>query len=298
MRIRKLDLNLIQQLHAKEVIARRRVLSHVLEGSWAALLKGRGMEFAGFRQYTYGDDASRIDWGASLKSKETLIREFEEYKSVNVLFLIDVGDTMCVTSTRKLKCEHAAELVFLLAAAILDNGDGVGYAMFTDRIVSRANPLLDREILTKMAAGLSDPRNYGGRKDLAGVTGLVDATLKSRALIILVSDYLSLGEGWERGVRALAQRHDLIGIRILDPRDQDLPTVGSQFLLEDPATGETLLIDVPRVRVAYAAETKREEGYLKGVFHASKAGLVTVRTDGDMVQPILAYFRRRTAIIR
>lgn len=298
MRIRKLDLNLLPQLHAKEVIARRRVLSHTLEGSWATLLKGRGMEFAGFRQYTYGDDASRIDWGASLRSKDTLIREFEEYKSVNVLFLIDVGDTMCTTSTAKLKCEHAAELAFILAAAILDNGDSIGYAMFSDRVVSRQAPGLGREILTKMAAALSTPRNYGGKKALLEVTTSVDALLKNRALIILMSDFLAMGPGWERGVRALSLKHDLIGIRILDPRDMELPASGSQFLLSDPDSGETMLVDLPRVRAAYATETKREEELLQGVFHASKAGLVTVRTDQDMIQPILAYFRRRTAFIR
>lgn len=297
-RIRKLDLNLLAQMHSQEVVARRRVLSRTLEGSWATMLKGRGMEFAGFRQYTYGDDASRIDWGASLRSKDTLIREFEEYKSVNVLFLIDVGDTMCTTSTKKLKCEHAAELAFLLAAAILDNGDNVGYAMMNTHIITKQNPGIGREILTKMSAGLSNPHNYGGKKDLLAVTALLDAMLKTPTLIILVSDFLSMGENWERGVRAMGQKHDLIGIRILDPRDRALPSGNSQFLVEDPETGETMLIDVPLVRAAYEAQTQTDEAYLLGVFRASKAGLVNVPTDGDMLQPLLAYFHRRTAIIR
>src|SRR5512141_1488904 len=107
MPVKKLDLNLIPMLKQREVRAKRKVLARMLEGSWTALLKGRGMEFAGFRKYTYGDDASRIDWGASLRAKETLIREFEEYKSVNVLFLMDMSNTMLFTSQRKLKAEYA-----------------------------------------------------------------------------------------------------------------------------------------------------------------------------------------------
>jgi len=122
MPIKQLDLISCRKLRKTEVAAKRRVLSKVLEGSWIALLKGRGMEFAGFRPYTYGDDASRIDWNATLRAKEVLVREFEEYKTVNVFFLLDISDSMLFTSQKKLKCEYAAEMMFNLATAIVRRG--------------------------------------------------------------------------------------------------------------------------------------------------------------------------------
>src|SRR6056297_3073432 len=123
MHVKQLDLDLLPQLKDVELRAKRRVLSRVLEGSWSTLLKGRGMEFAGFRKYTYGDDASMIDWGATLRSKDTLIREFEEYKNITVFLLLDVSDSMLFASDKKTKAEFGAELVFSLAAAIMDNSD-------------------------------------------------------------------------------------------------------------------------------------------------------------------------------
>lgn len=296
--VKKLDLDLIPQLRKQELIARRRVLSRVLEGSWTALLKGRGMEFAGFRNYTYGDDASRIDWGASLRAKETLVREFEEYKSVNVLFLVDVSDTMLFSSQRKLKAEYAAELAFNLGLAILDNGDAIGYAMFTDRVVAKEMPGIGRSMVYNMAGALSNPRNYGGNKDFQAVVAVVNAMLKQRALIVIVSDFIGMQPGWERYVRMLAEKFDLIGIMLRDPRDRSFPDTGSQFLLEDPFSGERLHIDLEDCRQLFEEQVLKEESFIKGVFEAAKAGFVSVSTDEDMFRPLLAYFRRRSAVIK
>ena len=299
MPIKKLDLNLIPMLKAKEVRAKRKVLARTLEGSWTALLKGRGMEFAGFRKYTYGDDASKIDWGASLRSKDTLIREYEEYKSVNVLFLLDVSNTMLFSSQKKLKCEYAAELVFNTAAAILDNGDSVGFALFNDEIVAKSMPNIGKTAVYNLAAALSDPKHYGGQKDLKRVVTTVDVMLKQRALIILVSDFIGMEPGWERYIRMLSEKFDLIGIMIRDPRDRMLPELGSQFLFQDPFTEERLFIDVKDYKHLFEATVQEEEQYIKGVFDAAKAGLITVSTDDpDQLRPVLNYFKRRSAIIK
>lgn len=298
LRVRKLDLDLVPQLKAKELKAKRKVLSKTLEGTWTALLKGRGMEFAGFRKYTYGDDASRIDWGASLRSKDTLIREFEEYKNVNVLFLLDVSDTMLFASERKLKAEFAAELVFNLAVCVLDNGDSVGYAMFADDIVSKELPSIGRDAIYKMAAALQTASYYGGKRNFRKVVTGVSAMLKERSLIIIVSDFLEMDERWEYYVRMLSQKFDLIGIMLRDPRDMELPDIGSQFLLSNTQGDETMLIDVAEFRDIYAHAVLEEREHVRSVFDASHSGFVSLTTGSDLLDPLLNYFRRRTAIIK
>jgi len=298
MPIKKLDINLIPMLRAKELRAKRKVLSRTLEGSWVAMLKGRGMEFAGFRKYTYGDDASRIDWGASLRAKDTLIREFEEFKSVNVLFLVDLSNTMLFSSQRKLKAEYAAELVFNLAVSILDNGDSIGYVLYNNQVVAKSMPSIGKQAIYNMASALSNPSHYGGGKDLRKVVTTVDAMLKQKALIILVSDFIGYEPGWERYIRMLSEKFDLIAIVLRDPRDRKFPETGSQVLLEDPFTEERIFVDVKDYKQLFEKSVQEEELYLKSVFDTAKAGVIMVSTDEDMLQPVLSYFRRRSAIIR
>jgi len=299
MPVKQLELNLIPDLRRVDIAAKRKVLSRVLEGSWTALLKGRGMEFAGFRQYTYGDDASRIDWNASLRAKDILVREFEEYKTVNVFFLLDVSDSMLFSSTKKLKCEYAAEVQFNLATAILDAGDSVGYAIFSDRIVAKQHPGMGREIIYRMAQDLSNGRNYGGSGDFKKVMMLVNSILHQRALIIILSDFIDLPEGWERYVKMLSMQYDLIGIMIRDPNDSELPDLGMQMLVADPSNPkERILIDVKEYAPIYKVETEREERYIKGVFEKAKAGFVRLDTAHDPFDQLTDYFRKRMRIVR
>lgn len=298
MPVKKLDLDLIPQLKSKEVRAKRKVLARTLEGSWTALLKGRGMEFAGFRKYVYGDDASRIDWGASLRAKDTLIREFEEYKSVNVLFVLDLSNTMLFSSQKKLKAEYAAELVFNLAVAILDNGDSVGYVLYNDQIMAKNMPNIGKDAVYSLANALSNPKNYGGGKDLKKVVTNIDILLKQRALIILVSDFIGMAPGWERYVKMMAEKNDLIGIVVRDPRDRVFPDQGTQILMEDPFSKERIYVDVKDYKKLFEDSVKEEEAYLKSVFSAAKAGFISVSTDGDIMMPVLDYLKKRNHTIK
>jgi uncharacterized protein (DUF58 family) len=270
----------------------------MLEGNWTALMKGRGMEFAGFRKYTYGDDASRIDWGASLRAKETLIREFEEYRNVNIIFMLDVSNTMLFTSQKKLKAEYAAELVFQLAVATLDGGDSVGHVLFTDKVVSKGMPGIGKQAIYELAAALMNPKNYGGNKDLRPVMLAVNAMLKQRALIVFVSDFIAMPEGWERYIRMLSEKFDLMAIMIRDPHDEELPHLGGQFLLEDPFTQERLYVDTNDYERAYGKLMLEEDARTRAVFRSAHAGLVEVRTDQDLIAPVLAYLRRRNKLIK
>ncbi len=298
MPIKRLDVELLPKLHNIDVAARRRVLSRVLEGSWTALLKGRGMEFAGFRQYVYGDDASRIDWNASLRAKDVLVREFEEYKTVNIFFLLDVSDSMLFSSTGKLKCEYAAELLFNLAGAIVDAGDTVGYAIFANQIVAKELPGLGREVIYRLAQHLGDGRNYGGRRDFKRVMNLVNGLLHQRALLIVISDFIDLPEGWERYVRMFSMRFDLIGIMVRDPRDAELPAEGLQVLVEHPSGGEAILVDAKQYAAAYRTTTLEEERYVRSVFEKAKAGFLRIGTDEEPFDALVAYFRKRSKIVR
>ncbi len=299
MPIKELNLDLMPRMKDRDVRAKRRVLSKVLEGSWTAMLKGRGMEFAGFRQYTYGDDASRIDWSATLRAKDVLVREYEEYKTVNVFFLLDVSDSMLFTSTTKLKCEFAAEVLFNLATAIADAGDNVGYAIFNDKIVAKQFPGLGRELIYRMVQDLENGKHYGGKSDFKQVMTLVNSLLHQKSLIILISDFIALPKGWEKYIQMFSMRYDLIGIMIRDKHDYLLPAEGLQVVVRDPAApDDALLVDLKQYSELFEEEAAKEEAYIRNVFERARASFLKIDTGDDPMDMLLDFFRRRAKIIR
>ena len=108
------------------------IVNSQLVGNYRSVFKGRGLEFEGYRHYTPDDDASSIDWKASVRSKEMLVKQLIDERNVSVFFLIDVSSSMVYSTTDKLKVEYMAELVATLSYVILSAGDSVGFALFID----------------------------------------------------------------------------------------------------------------------------------------------------------------------
>ncbi len=294
--MKELKVDLEPEKQKAEIRAKRRVLNRVLQGNWNTFLKGQGMEFAGFRQYTFEDDASLIDWKATLRSDKILVREFEEYRNINVYFLLDVSDTMLFTSQEKLKAEYGAELTFSLADAILKAGDAVGLGMFTDTLVVNIPPNIGMGTYQRIKAVLENPENYGGPSNIKNVLKLVNAALSERALIIIVSDFIGLEPGWENYLTIIAERMDLVGIMLRDPRDRAFPRIGGQFVLQHPSGGSALLVDTSMTAKAFQEEVLREEQRIESFFSKTNSGFVKVTTDKNIYDPVLSYFYKRKNI--
>ena len=143
MKPKKLNLDFDVKDKTSDLYARQKILSRILEGVWTSKFKGQGMEFSEYRKYVYGDDATKIDWKASLKSGTTLIKEFEEDKNTDALFVFDVGDSMLFSTRQdgKMKVEYAAELIYFTANAILQSGHAAGVYMFGEKLHVKFDPL-------------------------------------------------------------------------------------------------------------------------------------------------------------
>jgi len=298
MPINELKLDYIPRVRKLRVPAKRQVLSRLFEGQWMTAFKGRGMEFAGFRRYQYGDDASLIDWKASLKSKEVLIREFEKYQTVNIYFLIDVSNSMLFSSTGKLKCEYAAELVLTLIHAMVGSGDYVGLGMFTDKLIAKHKPRTGVNSYYELVRDLSDPKLYGGGFDIKKAIKQSIAFLNEKCLFIIVSDFISLGEGWQYHLRYLSHNYDLIGIMVRDPRDKQLPKTAGDYVLQNPYTNEKLVVDTAKFAKHYKKDVETQEESLRSFFKKSRAGFLELTTDQDFYNPILKFFNKRVSMMR
>ncbi|MBN1792596.1 DUF58 domain-containing protein [Candidatus Woesearchaeota archaeon] len=298
MPIKELRLDLTPTLKKVKLKARIDVLNKVLEGNWNTLFKGQGMEFAGYRQYTYGDDASKIDWSASLRAHEILVRELEEYHNFNVFFLLDVSNSMLFSSNNKLKAEYAAEMVHSLSYAMLNNGDAIGLGMFNEKLVTQIIPTLGKGVYYKMTRELQDPDNYGGGYNLGKVLQYISTFLQDRSVVIIVSDFIGLKEGWYRYLNILSGKYDVIGIMVRDPRDASVKDAEGQFLIEDPYTNSKIYMDSNEYRKLYESYVKKEEDLIRKTFERSKLGFVSLRTDEEYHEPLMKYFKKRLALVR
>src|SRR3989344_534398 len=210
---RKLKIDLTKNIKKLEITTRKLVGSGLV-GSYKSAFKGRGLEFTNYRDYTQNDDASAIDWKASVRTGKLLIKQYEEERKIDVFFLIDVSSSMVFGSTDKLKNEYAAELAASLAFTTLEAGDEVGFALFNDQIQVVSNPLSGKKQFFKLAKVLSDPRNYGGNYDLNNSVKFLLAFLPPGTLLIIISDFIGLKGDWTHYLRTASGKFDIVAIMI------------------------------------------------------------------------------------
>ena len=289
MPVKELNIHFSKKHPSTKIVGKRELLSRELEGNWTTTFKGRGLEFTGYRQYTYADDASLIDWRASLRSKEILVREFEEFRNFNVVFLLDTSNSMLFTSTDQFKAEYGAELVYALSRAAASAGEAVGLFMFSNKIVHTIPPGFGPGMRRRFELGLIDKENYGGPRDFKKSSLQANSLLGPRAIVVVVSDFLGLDKNWETYLGIIARKHDLIGIQIKDKRDQTLPPTG-QFLVQHPNTNEQLYMDNVLFRKQYEQEAKAHERYVSSVFKKLGGRALVVENGEDVNRSLERFF--------
>lgn len=294
MAIKKIQVKIKPELQKLDVYTRRSVLSKNFDGEMSTAFKGAGIEFAGFRKYVPTDDAKLIDWKATMRSNDTLIREFEEYRNTTVFFLFDVSDSMLFTSTNKLKVEYAAELIYFLSDAILKTGDQVGMSMFNDGVINTLIPNTGLGVLKSIKKNLLNPNNYGGGFDLKKALLVTKGLLKERAVIILVSDMFGIDKKWDTYIKMLGERFEVINIMIQDPVDIELPSVTGRIMVKNPYKNENLIISAPQYKKIYDQENLKRINYIKTSLKKSKGDFLLLKTTDDPLDYIINFFSRRS----
>lgn len=291
----KLDLNVgIKRLK----ILTNRLVNTKIVGSYRSVFKGRGLEFLDYRHYTPNDDASRIDWKASVRSKELLVREFADERNLNIFFLIDVGSSMIYSTTDKLKIEYAAELVATLSYTILQAGDSIGFVLFNDKVIKHEIPRTGFKQYYKLIKTLVDPSNYGGNFDLIEVLKFTIAILKEFSIVIIISDFIGLKNDWEHYLKLAGKKYDLIGIMVRDPTDRVLPDYHGQVILGDVYSSRQIMVNVDKVGDSYTKYAEAREKEISNAFIKSGADFLQLVTNEPFVKPLTDMFSKRAKRLR
>ncbi|HSN81349.1 MAG TPA: DUF58 domain-containing protein [Polyangiales bacterium] len=282
---------LVKKLKKIEIYTSR-LANDQLAGSYHSVFKGRGMAFSEVRQYQPGDDVRFIDWNVSARMNDTYVKIFTEEREMTVMLLVDLSASERFGSVDKPKIETVAEVAALLAFSAIKNNDRVGLVLFTDRVERFVPPKKGRSHVMRVVTEILNANPEGESTDLAVALDLLGGIGKRRSVAFLISDFIA--DRYEKPLRVVSRKHDLIPIQILDPREDELPDVGLA-LLEDLETGELVEVDTSNldVRAQYARDAHRQRASREHLFRKLQLDHVTVRTDRDFVKPLTELFRLR-----
>jgi uncharacterized protein (DUF58 family) len=275
-------------------IATNRLVDQGVAGDYHSVFKGLGMEFAEVRPYQPGDDVRTIDWNVTARMGSPFVKKYVEERDLTIFLVIDVSGSLSFGSRTILKRELAAEIAALLSFAALRNHDRVGAALVSDRLELFLPPQRRRTHVLRLVREILDRPAEGGT-DLERGLEAVLSTLKRRAVLFLISDFL--GSPCTKAIRAAAARHDLIVVEVVDPRDQEIPDTGP-VVIRDAETGE-IGIAGGRSEARHHAETRRQEREdLLRTTRRAGVDHVVLRTDRPYLQTLLAFFDQRRKRLR
>lgn len=284
-----------------------RRLDGLLQGDYKTLFRGAGVDLADLREYQHHDDVRHIDWNVTARLQTPHVRQFVEDRELTAWFLLDLSGSVDFGSADVTKLNVSTGFVATLARVITRHGNRVGALLFSQQVDAVLQPGASRSHVLNLLHRMLQPRRTGGMRQpgaegthLADLLTTAEATLKRRGLVFVVSDFIST-PGWQQPLARLAQRHDVVAVRLFDPLEMALPDVGL-VTVEDAETGEQLSIDAsdPDFRERYAAAAQQQEIQLIEDLGSSGADILELATDDDLLDALLRYadLRRQRARLR
>jgi uncharacterized protein (DUF58 family) len=273
-------------------ITTRKVVDDVLSGQYRSHFKGQGVQFSEHRPYVPGDDVRHIDWKVSARTREPLIKKFEEERQLTVFLVVDASASASFGSSTRLKSEMIAEIGGMIASAASHTGDRIGALIFADHVEKIIPPKKGKQHVLRV---IRDLLTFKTRTRGTGLSGALDATgrvMKHQGVVFVISDFLA--NGYERPLKRLARRHDVVAIRIADEREQTIPELG-QVLFIDPESGQERLVNTSSYSFQkwfkeYQIELEKGQ---QAVFKGGQIEILNVLTKDDYGEAVVRFFRAR-----
>ena len=282
---------ILQRLEWKVI----RRLDGLLQGDYRSLFYGYGVDFADLREYQPEDDVRYIDWNVTARMATPYVRQYLEDREVTAWFLLDLSPSVDFGKVQHLKRAVLIDYVATLARLLTRHGNRIG-AMFYGRGVEHVIPAKGGRLQALRL--IHDLMHYpaapaGSFTDLTPLLQSALYTVRRRSLIFLISDFIS-APGWERPLSLLNRRHEVLAVRVWDPREVDLPDVGP-VILEDAETGEQVYVDTHdrKFRQKFKAEALRRETDLNRTFQRAGVEALALSTEEDLVRALVRFVALR-----
>lgn len=287
---------LLSQVRRLEIRARH-LAEDMFAGSYRSVFKGSGIEFAEVRRYSAGDPISNIDWNVTARTGFPHVKQHVDERQLTVLLAVDVSGSVEFGSLDRRKQDVAAEVAGLLAFSAIRNNDKVGLLMFADAVEMFIPPEKGRRQGLRVIREMLHHRPRTRGTDIGEALEFISRVLTRRAIVFLISDFHD--EAYLRPMSVAARRHDLVAVRLIDPRERELPPAGIVEMI-DAEDGSHLLVDTSsevyrrRLRATLAARRaeQRQEMTRRGV------DVIDIPTDGTAIDPLVRFFELRRRRLR
>lgn len=273
-------------------IRTRRMVDEVFSGEYQSVFKGTGMEFREVREYVPGDDVRSIDWNVTARTGDPFVKLYEEERELTVMLTVDMSRSGWFGSGERSKVDVAAELCGVLAFSAIANKDKVGLVLFSDRVEKFIPPAQGKSHVLRIIRELLTFEPEGHGTDLNEPLRLLGSVLKRKATVFLVSDFWA-GD-FATSLSVLGRRHDVVAVRIRDPRETALPKVGLVRWI-DAESGQERLIDTSAAQTAQQLKAKAgfKDANLEKLLASRGVDLVDVDVTLPYVDPLRKFFLAR-----
>lgn len=286
-----LPAEVMRQIRRLQLRARRAVQT-LLGGEYHSVFKGTGLSFEEVREYQPGDDVRTIDWNVTARMGAPFIKRFVEERELTVLLAVDVSGSQRFGTQRHTKRAVAAEVAALIAFSAVANNDRVGLLAISDEVERFLPPAKGTRHALRVLRDILfyEPQRPG--TSLKTAFDFLNQALTRRAIVFFVSDWLD--KGYEAAFRLSARKHDLIAVRVSDPREESLPSIGL-IEVRDAETGKSVLLNSRRsvVRDTYARVAAERKSAFMSLARSGKVDVIDVSTDGSHFDALVRFFRLR-----
>ncbi len=289
----KIDTRELLKKVRKIEIKTKGLTKHIFSGEYHSAFKGRGMSFSEVREYQFGDDVRNIDWNVTARTGEAHIKVFEEERELTVMMLVDVSPSCFYGTTDQFKHELITELCAVLAFSAIQNNDKVGLILFSEEVELYIPPKKGRKHILRIIRELIYHEAQGKKTNLGIPLTYVNNIIKKRSIVFILSDFLS--EEYSEALRIAAKRHDIIGCKIYDRSEQELPKAGLMRVV-DSETGLEMMIDSSdkRLRSMYKQYFENTDKAFRRTFAKSKSDTLRIEAGASYIQVLHKFFKKRS----
>ena len=273
-------------------IQTRGLVNNFFGGEYHSVFKGRGMTFSEVREYQPGDDIRLIDWNVTARSGNPFIKVFEEERELTVFLIVDISASGAFGSESQLKKNIGAEIASVLGFSAIKNNDKVGLILFSNEVVKYVPPKKGKSHVLRVIRELLYTKPNGNGSSIKDALEFLMKVSKRRCVVFLLSDFLD-NKFWN-SIRITNRKHDLIGIKIYDPYEINLPDIG-MLKVEDPETGSMFWIDTSFEPDLKQMNNNNIKSLVDLEKQSAKIGLdiISISTTEDYVDPLMKFFKRR-----
>ena len=275
-------------------IKTRGLSQHIFAGEYHSAFKGKGMAFSEVREYQYGDDIRNVDWNVTARFNHPYIKIFEEERELTVMLIVDVSGSREFGSNTLLKKNIITEISAVLSFSAIQNNDKVGVILFSDKIEKFIPPKKGRQHILRIIRELIDFHPESKKTNLVEPLRYLTNAIKKRSTAFLISDFMD--SGYDDALRIANKKHDVVGIRVYDERETELPAIGL-VNLKDAESGGEMWVDTSSnyIRDLYKKSWNKKNQELNEMLLRLGVDFTSVATNEDYVKPLIKLFKKRTS---